>query len=265
MTTDAKSSEIFIGTSGWSFQDWKGPFYPKDLVNGEMLEHYNKYFNCTEVNSTYYKIPHYKVFEHLRDKTTPDFTFTVKFNRLTTHEHSGSIEAVRQLEEVVSPLKESGKFGGYLGQFPYSFKNTESNRKFLATLREAVLDDPVFIEFRHESWLSEPVYPYLSQHQLGYVCVDEPPLKGLLPAQSITTTDTGYIRLHGRNTKTWWNSKAGDRYDYSYSNEELDEWITRVNTMKNRVAKLYIFFNNCHHGQAPQNAISFQFMTEQSP
>lgn len=248
------NEKIQIGTSGWSFQDWKGPFYPAEIEKGDMLPYYAEHFKCSEINSTYYTIPHFKVFEHLVNKTPENFEFTVKFNKRTTHEDGHRIEAVYELNETIQPLKAAGKFSGYLAQFPYSFKNDEKSRGLLHKLRDTLPDDEIFVEFRHNSWLRNPVYRFLEKNNLSYVCVDEPQLSGLLPPQTVTTSHTGYIRLHGRNAETWWHPEKGDRYDYLYSNEELDDWIQRIDEMQNRVSKLYIFFNNCHHGQAPMNA-----------
>lgn len=249
---------VKIGTSGWSFKDWRGPLYPTEISNDNLLSYYAKHFNCCEVNFTYYKIPNPDTFASWIKDTPSEFEFTVKFHQETTHKQGNPIESAKLLDSAVAPLKEAGKFTGFLAQFPYAFKNDESGRRLLSRLRDALPDIPIFVEFRHDSWLKDPVYDFLRQHQLGYVCVDEPQLNGLIPPQALTTTDVGYVRLHGRNSKTWWNSKAGDRYDYSYSKDELQEWVDRLQEMKHRVSKLYIFFNNCHHGQAPLNAQTMQ-------
>jgi len=252
------NGQVHIGTSGWSFRDWKGVFYPKDLPDKERFAYYTRFFDCAEINSTYYAIPKPKVFETLAESAPEGFQFLVKLHKETTHAGDNPLAAVQALHEVTTPLREAGKFAGYLGQFPYAFKNDEGSRRLLAGLRSELPEVPVFIEFRHASWLKQPVFEYLATHDLGYVCVDEPSLKGLLPPQTITTTGTGYIRLHGRNAGTWWHSDKGDRYDYSYSEDELQEWVTRIQEMQKRVSKLYIFFNNCHHGQAPLNARQMQ-------
>ncbi len=248
------SALVFIGTSGWSFQDWKGAFYPEDIQSKDMLTFYSQHFPCTEVNSTYYNIPGEKVFQNLVEKTPENFQFSVKLNRETTHNSEKPLKAAKKLRTATEPLINGGKFIGYVGQFPYSFKNNQANRALLHSVRETLPDDHIFIEFRHNSWVKEPVYQFLENNDLGYVCVDEPQLGALLPPQNLSTSDIGYIRLHGRNAKTWWNSDAGDRYDYRYSHEELQEWAERIEKMRSRVNKLYIYFNNCHHGQAPQNA-----------
>ena len=84
--------------------------------------------------------------------------------------------------------------------------------------------------------------------------VDEPELKGLLPKQDIVTTDTGYIRLHGRNEKDWWDGTGSDRYNYEYNEEQLKEWLTNISNILKKTYKTYIFFNNHPNGQAVRNA-----------
>ena len=115
------------------------------------------------------------------------------------------------------------------------------------------------MEFRHASWTRvSAIYDFLTSLEIGYVNVDGPPLTNLLQPQNVTTTDTGYVRFHGRNTDTWWNTDKGDRYDYDYSMAQLSQWKTDVNDMLDPVEKVYLFFNNCYHGQAAQNALQMQ-------
>ena len=94
----------------------------------------------------------------------------------------------------------------------------------------------------------------LFHNQLGYVNVDEPALKGLLPPQDITTTDIGYLRFHGRNEQDWWNGTNVTRYDYEYAPDELKEWLTNISNVLKKTYKTYIFFNNHPTGKAIKNA-----------
>jgi len=249
--------KIRIGTSGYSFRDWIGPFYPAGTAKSDMLPYYAQRFNCVEVNSTYYRIPHPAVFYHMSQKTPDDFTFIVKVNRETTHTRKENAAACQQLLESVHPLIESGKFDGFLAQFPYSFKNNGPNRRYLIETRNWLGTYPLHVEFRHRSWSEPGIYQLLKSQDIGYVCVDEPDLGQMLPPQDISTTNTGYVRFHGRNASTWWHPEKGDRYDYRYSRAELQDWKGRIEKMLNEVKKLYLFFNNCHHGQAPENAFDF--------
>ena len=133
----------------------------------------------------------------------------------------------------------------------------------MAKTRAYVDEVPLFVEFRNESWNKEAIYGFLKINNISYVNVDEPDLKGLLPAQNIVTTDTGYIRFHGRNKKDWWEGKGSARYTYEYSNDELQEWLIRVSDILKKSYKSYIFFNNHPKGNAPKNALAFEQMLQQ--
>lgn len=254
--------KMFIGTSGYSYEDWRGSFYPVDLPKSKMLEYYAESFNCVEINSTYYKIPHSSIFYHLDQKTPPDFEFIVKLNRASTHERKNNIEAIKKLVEAVKPITDKGKFSGFLAQFPYSFKNIPSNRVYLAETKERLMDLPLFVEFRNWTWTRPEVYEFLEKINVCYVNVDEPRLRGLIEPQDIVTGDVGYIRFHGRNAKDWWNGNNQTRYNYLYSKSELDEWLINLSRILKKTYKAYIFFNNHPQGKAVQNANMLKSLLE---
>ena len=247
-------SNVRIGTSGFSFKDWVGVFYPDGTKKENMFTLYVEYFDAVEINSTYYRIPPERVFAALEEKTHETFDFIVKLNKDSTHERKNSSEAMKSLHESVSPLKERQKLQGFLAQFPYSFKNTGENRNYLKSLKEDCRDVPLFIEFRHDSWLNPAVYDFIDSLRTHYCCVDEPALRGLVPPQSVTTGDMGYVRFHGRNAGAWWDTTVHERYDYLYSAEELSEWIERIREIRRKVSKTFLFFNNCYSGHAVRNA-----------
>lgn len=245
---------IKLGSSGFSFKDWKGVIYPTDMPQSDFFSEYVKYFDTVEINSTYYGIPSEKVFAGLEEKTSPDFEFIVKVNQESTHILKKSEEAMASLHDVVSPLVKKDKLKGFLAQFPYGFKNAGHNRRHLFKLKQDCRDIPLIVEFRHISWDNQALYEFLRINGINYSCVDEPALNGLLPPQEIVTGDTGYVRFHGRNSETWWDSSKGDRYDYLYKTEELSDWIKRIREINRKAAKSYLFFNNCHAGHAVRNA-----------
>jgi len=251
---------IRIGTSGYSFQDWVGSFYPPGTAKGDMLAHYATRFDTVEVNSTYYRIPHPTVLRKMGEKTGPGFEFIIKANQEMTHKVSREPGLYERFREVIGPLKEAGKFSGVLFQFPWAFKNTEENRSLLPFLRQAVPGDPLFVEFRHASWVRDEVFDYLRAQGLGYCSVDEPRLPGLPPPVAVATGELAYVRLHGRNAANWWGRGGGDRYDYLYSKDELAEWVGKIRELEKKVRKVYVFFNNCHAGQAAKNAHLMQQM-----
>jgi uncharacterized protein YecE (DUF72 family) len=245
---------ILLGTSGYSFDDWVGPFYPSGLRKGSFLDYYARRFPTVEVNSTYYRIPHPSVLYQMERKTPEGFVFMVKLNGEMTHKLSRDLPLYESFHAILGPLIDAGKFGGVLAQFPWSFKDTATNREFLEFLRERFPDAPVFVEFRHDSWMNESMVDLLGRLGLGYVSVDEPRLPGLLPPVAHATTETGYVRFHGRNTKDWWGGNDKLRYDYLYNEEELRGWLDRIRDLESKTAKTFVFFNNCHAGRAIQGA-----------
>ncbi|RMH78314.1 MAG: DUF72 domain-containing protein [Calditrichaeota bacterium] len=243
-----------IGTSGYSYKDWEGVFYPPGLPNGQKLDFYAQHFDTVEINSTYYSIPNAAVFYHLQRKTPEDFEFIVKTHRETTHGRENSAQAMQELLEALKPLIEADKLKGLLAQFPYSFKNTPANRDYLLHTKELAGEIPLFVEFRNWTWNRPEVFEFLQAHGLGYVNVDQPRLRGLLPPQNIATTDLAYVRFHGRNRADWWEGTNETRYNYLYSEQELNEWLRPLVDLIRRSRKTYIFFNNHPQGKAVQNA-----------
>lgn len=251
-----EKAEIRVGTSGYSFADWRGTFYPEKIGKGKMLDYYVRHFPTVEINSTYYRIPHPKVFENMVRKVPGGFDFMVKVPRSFTHQRGTMDEEVAPFRQAVQPLAESGKLAGLLAQFPYSFRFSADALTHLSKCKEAVAPHRLFCEFRHESWVNRAMYERLKSEHIGYVSVDEPQLAGLLKPDCFATTDVAYIRLHGRNAENWWKGGAL-RYDYDYSDEELQYWEEKIRRIEEKVKAIYVYFNNCHLGKAPSNAAKF--------
>jgi uncharacterized protein YecE (DUF72 family) len=255
----SEPARILVGTSGFSFPDWVGPFYPAGMKSGEFLAFYARHFDIVEVNSTYYRIPHPRVLDQMQAKTPDHFRFVVKLNQAMTHDGSSDPALAREFLAVLEPLKTAGKYDGLLAQFPWAFRPTPGAFDHLRRLRERLADEPLFVEFRHASWAAGEVMPFLREHHLGFCAVDEPALPGLMPPVTAVTTGDAYVRFHGRNARNWWarpgaRGEQGDRYDYEYSAGELGEWVRKVAELAQQAKRTYLFFNNCHAGQAARNA-----------
>jgi uncharacterized protein YecE (DUF72 family) len=266
----ATTAEILIGTSGYSFADWIGPFYPPGTRSSEFLEFYARQFPVVEVNATYYRIPEPRVLATMEKKTPDGFRFVVKANQAFTHERSLDPELVRRFGALLVPLKDAGKYDGILLQFPWGFRRTPDNRRHLLALREAFAGEPLWAEFRHASWLTDSLEPSLREHRIGFCAVDEPELPGLLPPMAMVTTDAAYVRFHGRNAANWWGPRGaaagqprGDRYDWNYSREELSSWLDKIARLAEQSRRVYLFFNNCHAGQAARSAKLMQELLRQ--
>jgi len=272
--------EVHVGTSGWSFPDWVGPFYPPGTRSADFLGHYARHFDCVEVNATYYRVPPARTMEQIERKTPDGFRFIVKLNQAMTHERRLDPPLVRAFLDCLHPLKEAGKYHGLLAQFPWAFRRDEGAKAHLERLREALPGEPLWVEFRHDSWMHPRLPVWLAAHDLGYCAVDEPALPGLLPPVTHVTNGTGYVRFHGRNAAHWWDggarARSGDpsgpprgsreqlRYDHDYVESELREWIGRVNALAEKAKQTYLFFNNCHAGQAARSAKLMQELLQRS-
>ena len=250
---------IKIGTSGFSFEDWKGTVYPEKIKKGDMLAYYENElgFRVLEVNFTYYTLPSQKAIAGMSRKTSADFEFTVKAFKGLTHEIPKDKQELKvvfdKFKNSIAPFKDEGKRSCVLAQFPYSFHCRAESFGYLKKFKEGFGDIPVVVEFRNLYWHNKRVVDFLSEQQLGYCIVDEPKLPRLMPFHPAITSDLGYFRFHGRNPN-WFGKSAAVRYDYSYSDGELKEFIPHIKNIDKSAKKTLVFFNNCHAGQAAKNA-----------
>jgi len=245
---------LVIGCSGYSYEDWKGPFYPADLPSSRMLEFYARRFKAVELNFSYYRMPTARTTASMVRRTPKDFLFTIKAHGDFTHKLERSLENVAEFRDGASPLVDGGRLGALLFQFPYAFRNTPESRDYMRTLWDDFRPWPMVVEFRHRSWMTEEVFDLLREEGIGFCCVDEPNLPGLPPTVVEATSGVAYVRFHGRNKKDWWNQESRyARYDYAYTEDELKEWVDRIHALAGRATTTFVFFNNHVNGQAPMN------------
>ena len=246
---------IYVGTSGFSYQDWVGPVYPAGTRKKDFLELYSRRFNALEVNYTYYRMPSPETMSALVEKSGGEVRLTVKLTDIFTHKRSSTADDARQFVEAMTPLQEAGILGGLLAQFPFSFKPDRDNSRYLARLRDRFESLPLVVEFRNHGWIVDRLFPFLRNRDIGFCNVDEPQLPGLIPPTEHVTSNLGYVRFHGRNIAKWWNhDRPEERYDYRYSTAELQEWIPRLRHMQESCQDLFVFFNNHFTGKAVDNA-----------
>jgi len=238
-------TSLIFGTSGWSYKEWVGPFYQNA---SKMFSYYARFFNTAEINSTFYRYPSESTIYGLVRTSPKDFVFSAKLPRLITHEKKLDPELqvkndlVRFLE-LLEPLSARNKMGCILIQLPPSFSYRRDREKFEAFLEMLPEGYEFAAEFRHHSWMRDDVWKLLEKHNVAYCIVYEP----LLPPEVHVTADFAYFRWHGRNARPW--------YDYRYSEEQLREWVPRVEMATKTVDKVYGYFNNHFHGYAVENCI----------
>ncbi|MBS7614941.1 DUF72 domain-containing protein, partial [Candidatus Bathyarchaeota archaeon] len=236
--------KVYLGTSGWSYKDWVGPFYMEREKS--LLQAYARVFKTVEIDSTFYRYPS-KGMVMGWVKYSPDgFVYTAKLPKLITHEKKldlsqGVQEDLEKFIELLEPLRLSGKLGCLIIQLPPKFdykpKELEDFFKVLPTyVRFAV-------EFRDPAWMREETWSLLAKYKVAYTIVDEP----LLPSETHFTSDFAYFRWHGRGTRPW--------YNYRYSASELEPWVPKIKEAAEKVGTVYGYFNNHYHGYAVENCL----------
>jgi uncharacterized protein YecE (DUF72 family) len=247
--------EILVGTSGFSFDDWVGKVYPPGTRKHEMLQYYERTlgFNALEVNYTYYAMPSARTMESFSKRTSKEFSFVVKAYKGMTHEKGKDLKAqCRSFRQGIEPL--NGNLKAILFQFPYSFVPNDENISYMKELKKEFAGYESVIEFRNVQWSNAQYLDMLRSLSLGYCIVDEPKLKGLLPFTPVSTSSTGYFRFHGRN-RAWFREPVDVRYDYLYSEKELEQFVAPIQNISQQAKTTFVFFNNCHAGKAVKNAM----------
>jgi uncharacterized protein YecE (DUF72 family) len=157
--------------------------------------------------------------------------------------------------QSIQPLAEARKLGCVLAQFPNSFHPILENREYVKRFRIEMKDLPLVVEFRHSAWARPETFQMLRDHSIGYCCVDEPQVKGLMPPAAVATSPLGYIRFHGRNAAHWYEHEdPAERYDYEYKAEELAEWVPKIRQVDDKAEQTYVYFNNHPHGHGVAGA-----------
>ena len=233
--------EIRFGTSGWSYDEWIGPFYESSKI--PKLTHYQQIFPTAEIDSTFYAYPTQRTVYGWLRHTGPDFTFSAKLPKLITHYKAlkGAEDDLQRFLDLMQPLSLNGKLLALLIQLPPSQAfDLDLLEAFFKTLPK----QPRFaIEFRNKTWMNPETWKLLTRYGIANTIVDEP----LLPPEPIVTTDLAYIRWHGKGRNVW--------YDYRYTSDELKSWVPRVKEASARTKSLVGYFNNHFHGYAVENCV----------
>lgn len=286
-------SNIYYGTCGWTDRTLiESGFYPSEAKTAAArLNYYAERFPIVEVDSTYYAPPSQRNAELWAERTPSGFVFNIKaYGALTHHpvEVSRLPDEVRALlpaseaskkriylnaippegqeilwnihNEALQPLAKQGKLGCVLFQFPPWFRKNRETVAYLEQLRDS-LPYCIAVEFRGGGWMDEDrqksTLDILERTGLTYVVVDEPQgFKSSVPPVIAVTAPLAVIRFHGRNAETW--EKKGltpaERFNYRYSEDELEEWISPLQDMSRQADRVHALFNNCHRDDAVTNA-----------
>ena len=262
MAEKPSQSRIRVGPAGWSYKDWIGIVYPKRKPAGfHEATYLAHYFDTLELNVTFYRpVPAHTANEWIeRVAHNVHFMFTAKLWREFTHNRDLSVENERVFRPAMETLRDGGKLGALLVQFPWSFKNTKQTLAYLDHLIARFRDFPLVIEVRHSSWDKPEFYSWLAERNVGFCNIDQPVIGRSLKPGERATSPVGYVRLHGRNYKEWFRERpdgevSEQRYNYLYSEEELGLWLERIRTLEGSASAIYTILNNHPEAKALVNA-----------
>ena len=231
--------ELYIGTSGYTYKDWRGIFYPKGTPQKAWLSFYAQHYNTVEINATFYRSFPKSVFERWFESTPDAFRFTLKGPRQITH--------YSQLHDIGNDLKEfiksaaglKDKLSVMLWQFPAKAKASTLLERLTGFLPLLPTHVRQVFEFRHTSWFNEAIYDLLNEYNAGWVINDS----SRFPAREVIAGDFMYVRFHG----------PGKLYASLYTTEQLRRWAEKI---RPRLAEMdvYAYFNNDYGGRALRNA-----------
>jgi len=266
-----------IGTAGWLYKDWVPSFYPKNQSAGsDWLQFYSHYFNCVEVNSTYYTYISPKIVEGWIKKVTDseDFLFTMKLHQDFTHKKDFDQQKIKAVSYNLDILTKAERLGGLLIQFPYSFSFDNTTADYVRELRDIFQSYNCFVEVRHKSWLKKEALEMFKKLNLTYCTIDQPQIGQAIPFEPIITNDKAYLRFHGRNVKAWLKSinnfgkqqsyeEQSERYKYLYSPGELVEIDQKIKSIQEKAKEIYVIMNNHPQGDAIANAFELIHLHEE--
>jgi uncharacterized protein YecE (DUF72 family) len=266
-----------IGTAGWSYKDWVPNFYPKNQTGGfDWLQFYSHYFNCVEVNSTYYTYISPKVVDGWIKKVedSSDFIFHIKLHQDFTHKRKFDEQNIKAIRYNLEKLSKSERLGGLLIQFPYSYSFDGSSVQYIQKLRDIFSDVDCFVEVRNSSWNNNHAYEFFKENDLTFCTIDQPQIGQAIEFEPIITNDKAYIRFHGRNVEAWKKSlsnfgkpqtyqEQSSRYSYLYSPSELVEIEQKIKSIQHKVKEVNVIMNNHPQGDAVANAFELIHLLEE--
>jgi len=241
-----KKGRLFIGTSGWSYDHWEGPFYPVGLAPEDRLDYYADRFSSAEINNAFYQLPEQEVLERWRDVVPADFVFTVKASRYITHMKKLN-DPADSLQRFLARIRALGKkLGPVLFQLPPRWGYDGARLSAFLDMLEK--DLRYTFEFRDHSWLNDEAFQLLGDHGAALCIYD---LDGFTSPRKLTA-DFVYLRLHGPDGP----------YQGSYDAQSLSGWAGALSAWSAKGIDGYCYFDNDEGGHAPCNASRLQAMLE---
>jgi uncharacterized protein YecE (DUF72 family) len=255
-------TRILVGPAGWSYPDWKGILYPPRRPKGfHEAAYLADFFDTIEINTSFYHPlkPEFAAQWLRQVAANPRFLFTAKLWQKFTHQDDTTIEDVKIVRAGFDVLRDAQRLGAVLLQFPFSFHHTPENLTRLNNILDAFRVYPLVVEVRHASWAKKEFYELLHERGVGFCNIDQPVIGRSIKPSERVTSPIGYVRLHGRRYDTWFSddpaSPPSERYNYLYSEEELEPWVKRIEHVAESAKTTFVVTNNHFEAKGIVNAL----------
>lgn len=267
----AGSGTIRVGPAGWSYADWAGIVYPSRRPAGfHEAAYLSQFFDAIEINTSFYQPLRPEHCRHWIELVSPNprFLFTAKLWQRFTHEQTAGDDDERAVRAGFDVLREAGKLGAVLLQFPFSFHRTDDNLTYLTKLLKRFADYPLVVEVRHATWNDKAFYAMLRERGVGFCNIDQPVIGRSMKPTERATARVAYVRLHGRRYDSWFSDDPAmppsERYNYLYSEQELEPWAARIRHVAEGGHPTFVIANNHFEGKAVVNALQLVSLLTQT-
>jgi uncharacterized protein YecE (DUF72 family) len=261
---------IHVGLGSWADADYAGLTYPRGFASDMRLSGYAMWFDCAEVNATYYQLPKTAAVEKWLGATPESFRFTIRLHRVISQSPEKSAREGRLLQIMLknlAPLLEAERLATFLLVLPPIFAPERHKLEELDGIVEALRPHPLAIELRHCDWVNtgmrETTLTFFRERRVAWVAIDMPRIAGselMPPIDEVTDPRLAYLRLHGRNPGWEAGKSAAEKHTYAYSEEELREITGRVRKLASMAETVYVAANNHARDYAPRTALALKEM-----
>lgn len=257
---ELNNTPVYIGTSGYNYDDWKGTFAPKKTVAYDLLTHYvNSGLNFLELTYTFYKFPLPEKIAGIVERVGDNISLSMRLTKALMRKNP-SISDINTFKEGIKPALESGKLKALFADFHHLFTACLENFDILRALQDNFSEIPLFFELTNSTWHKESHYEKFKKAGIGLCVIDGANFKGFAPYYPICSNGGVYFRLYGKNP-AWINSN--DRFlDYNYSEKELNKFVTDAKNVSVMAQNIFFSFCNVEKGNAPKNAIELKKIIE---
>ncbi len=247
------NTPVFVGTSGYNYEDWKGTFAPADTDSYDLLPHYiSTGLNFLELTYTFYRMPLAEKIAGISDRLGENTKISLRLNKALMRKKPDKM-LIDEFKEGIKPVVENGKLVALFADFHQQFTAGRENFDILKELRDSFNEVPIFMELHNSTWHKERFYEEFKANDIGLCVVDTPNIRGLAPYYPICSNNNAYFRLYGKSKK--WLTVGERALDYTYSTDELKKFIEDALSVSVLSKKIFFSFCNVENGNAPKNAV----------